>query len=186
MSMARTGLTGRSLTRSRSGCPPSIGCASGSSRSGWMLLWPANRPPKATQTRRRAGSPSRGHRVQPGAGGARVLDAASAGGQAGRTGACGVHRARNSVANTEKNDLKPWLKEQWVIPSEANAECVCAMEDTLEVYQRPYDAQRPLVCFDEGPKQLVKEVRTPLPAAPGRPERIDYEYERNGTGNLDR
>jgi DDE superfamily endonuclease len=58
------------------------------------------------------------------------------------------------------------------------------MEDTLEVYQRPYDAQRPLVCFDEGTKQLVKEVRTPLPAAPGRPERIDYEYERHGTGNL--
>ena len=58
------------------------------------------------------------------------------------------------------------------------------MEDTLEVYQRPYDAQRPLVCFDEGTKQLVKEVRTPLPAGPGRLERIDYEYERNGTGNL--
>jgi hypothetical protein len=58
------------------------------------------------------------------------------------------------------------------------------MEETLEVYQRPYDAQRPLVCFDEGTKQLVKDVRTPLPAAPGRPERIDYEYERQGTGNL--
>jgi hypothetical protein len=58
------------------------------------------------------------------------------------------------------------------------------MEDTLEVYQRPYDVQRPLVCFDEGTKQLVKDVRTPLPAAPGRRERIDYEYERNGTGNL--
>jgi len=47
------------------------------------------------------------------------------------------------------------------------------MEDTLEGYQRPYNAQRPLVCFDEGTKQWVKEVRTPLPAAPGRPERID-------------
>lgn len=58
------------------------------------------------------------------------------------------------------------------------------MEDTLEVSQRPYDAQRPLVCFAEGTKQLVKDVRTPLPAAPGRPERIDYEYERHGTGNL--
>ncbi len=58
------------------------------------------------------------------------------------------------------------------------------MEDILEVYQRPYDAQRPLMCFDEGTKQLVQEVRTPLPAAPGRPERIDYEYERHGTGNL--
>ena len=58
------------------------------------------------------------------------------------------------------------------------------MEDTLEVYQRPYNKHRPMVCFDEGTKQLVKEVRTPLPAASGHPERIDYEYERNGTGNL--
>jgi len=80
---------------------------------------------------------------------------------------------RNSAANAQKNDLKPWLKAQWVIPPEANAACVCAMEDTLEGYQRPYNAQRPLVCFDEGTKQWVKEVRTPLPAAPGRPERID-------------
>jgi hypothetical protein len=58
------------------------------------------------------------------------------------------------------------------------------MEDTLEVYQRPSDEHRPLVCFDEGTKQFVKDVRTPIPAASGRPERIDYEYERNGTGNL--
>jgi hypothetical protein len=58
------------------------------------------------------------------------------------------------------------------------------MEDILEVYQRPYDAQRPLICFDEGTKPLVQDVRPPLPAAPGRRERIDYEYERHGTGNL--
>ena len=50
--------------------------------------------------------------------------------------------------------------------------------------QRPYDEHRPLVCFDEGTKPLVKEVREPIPAAPGRLERIDYEYERHGTGNL--
>ena len=58
------------------------------------------------------------------------------------------------------------------------------MEDTLEVYQRPYDERRPLVCFDEGTKQLVKDVREPLPAAPGHLERIDEEYARHGTGNL--
>ncbi len=58
------------------------------------------------------------------------------------------------------------------------------MEDVLEVYQRPYDAQRPVVCLDEQSKQLVKEVRTPIPMQPGRPECIDYEYERNGTANL--
>ena len=58
------------------------------------------------------------------------------------------------------------------------------MEDTLDVYQRPYDEHRPLSCFDEGTKHLVKDVREPIPAAPGRLERIDYDYERNGTGNL--
>jgi hypothetical protein len=58
------------------------------------------------------------------------------------------------------------------------------MEETLEVYQRPYDPNRPMVCFDEGTKQLVKDVRTPIPAVVGRPGISDYEYERNGTGNL--
>jgi len=58
------------------------------------------------------------------------------------------------------------------------------MEDVLEVYQRPYDPKRPVVCVDEATKQLVKETRKTIPAAPGRPERTDYEYERNGTANL--
>ncbi len=58
------------------------------------------------------------------------------------------------------------------------------MEETLEGYQRPYDEPRPRVCFEEGTKQWVKDVREPLPVAPGRLERIDYEYERHGTGNL--
>jgi hypothetical protein len=71
-----------------------------------------------------------------------------------------------------------------VIPPEANADFVCAMEDVLEVYQRPYDSRRPVVCIDEAMKQLVKETRKNIPAAPGRPERTDYEYERNGTANL--
>jgi hypothetical protein len=71
-----------------------------------------------------------------------------------------------------------------VIPPEQNADFVCAMEDVLEVYHRPYDPRRPVVCFDEASKQLVKETRTPIPAAPGRPATTDYEYERNGTANL--
>jgi hypothetical protein len=58
------------------------------------------------------------------------------------------------------------------------------MEDTLEVYTRPHDPTRPLVCLDETSKQLVAETRTPLPMQPGQPARYDYEYERNGTGNL--
>lgn len=58
------------------------------------------------------------------------------------------------------------------------------MEDVLEVYGQPYDPKRPQVCFDEGGKQLIGEVRPPLPARPGTPRREDYEYERNGTANL--
>ena len=58
------------------------------------------------------------------------------------------------------------------------------MEDVLEVYHRPYDEQRPLVCLDEASKQLVGEVIQPLPAQAGQPERFDYEYVRNGTANL--
>jgi len=76
------------------------------------------------------------------------------------------------------------LKEQWVIPPKANADFVCAMEDVLEVYTRPYDKRRPVVCLDESSKQLVKETRCPIPARPGQPRRVDYEYERNGTANL--
>jgi hypothetical protein len=58
------------------------------------------------------------------------------------------------------------------------------MEDVLEVYHRPYDPQRPVICLDEASKQLIGETRTPLPPEPGQPERFDYEYVRNGTANL--
>jgi DDE superfamily endonuclease len=71
-----------------------------------------------------------------------------------------------------------------VIPPEANAAFVADMEDVLEVYQRPHDPQRPLVCLDESSKQLIAETRTPIPAKPGQPARHDYEYERNGVANL--
>jgi hypothetical protein len=76
------------------------------------------------------------------------------------------------------------LKEQWVLPPKANAGFVAPMEDVLEVYTRPYDPARPVVCFDEATKQLVGEVQTPLPVQPGQPARVDYEYERRGTANL--
>ncbi len=58
------------------------------------------------------------------------------------------------------------------------------MEDLLDLYAEPYDPARPLVNFDEMSKQLVAETRVPLPMQPGSPERVDYEYERNGTANL--
>lgn len=71
-----------------------------------------------------------------------------------------------------------------MIPPKENAEFVAAMEDVLEVYRRPYNSQRPVVCLDEQSKQLVKETRPIIPAKPGRNQRLDYEYERNGTANL--
>jgi len=58
------------------------------------------------------------------------------------------------------------------------------MEDLLTLYTQPEDPQRPLVCMDEVPKQLISDVRDPLPAQPEQPLRVDYEYKRNGVANL--
>jgi hypothetical protein len=72
----------------------------------------------------------------------------------------------------------------WCIPPDSDAEFVCAMENVLSVYKRPYEEDRPVVCFDEKSKQLVGEICQPIPAAPGRVACHDYEYVRNGTANL--
>lgn len=72
----------------------------------------------------------------------------------------------------------------WCIPPKQSAEFVYHMEDVLEVYCRPYDPKRPVVCLDETFRQLVGEVREPLPPAPGRVERYDCMYVRNGTASL--
>jgi hypothetical protein len=69
----------------------------------------------------------------------------------------------------------------WCIPPDQDAAFVCQMEQVLEVYRRPYDPRCPVVCMDEQPKQLIAETRRPIPAAPGRPARVDYEYVREGT-----
>ena len=58
------------------------------------------------------------------------------------------------------------------------------MEDVLEVYHQPYDPARPQVCFDEAAKQLLADVRAPLPMRPGSPGRQDSEYKRQGTAAL--
>jgi transposase len=84
----------------------------------------------------------------------------------------------------KNSELKPWLKKEWCIPPKANAQFVYHMEDVLDVYKRPADPSRPLVCFDESPEQLVSETRQPLPAKPGQPERYDYEYRREGVANV--
>jgi transposase len=79
--------------------------------------------------------------------------------------------------------LKPWQEKMWCIP-EINGEFVARMEDVLELYAQEPDPLRPVVCFDETPRQLIGEERVPLRAEPGMPRRVDYEYVRNGTANV--
>ena len=112
------------------------------------------------------------------------MDDAASGGQEGGA-SIGRFPVRGSgAAGVKKNELKPWQKKEWCIPPEGNAEFVCTMEDVLEVYARPYDPLRPQVCMDELSTQLIGEIRTPVPAKPGPPERDDSEYVRNGTANI--
>lgn len=82
-----------------------------------------------------------------------------------------------------ENDLKPWQQKMWCVPK-IDSEYVARMEDVLDLYAEPADPARPVVCFDESPKQLIGEARDPEPVAPGTPARVDYEYVRNGTVNL--
>lgn len=65
-----------------------------------------------------------------------------------------------------------------------SSDFVAALEDVLDLYEEPYDSKRPMVCFDESPKQLIAEVREPIPAEPGSPARYDTEYERKGVCDL--
>ena len=72
----------------------------------------------------------------------------------------------------------------WCIPPKRSAEFVYHMEDVLEVYHRPHDPKRPVVCLDETFKRLIGETREPLPSGPGRAGRYDCVYVRNGTASL--
>jgi transposase len=75
------------------------------------------------------------------------------------------------------------LKKSWCI-GEITSEFIASMEDVLALYVEDYDALCPVVCFDETSKQLVRELRTAVPAKSGHIERFDYEYKRNGVANL--
>lgn len=82
-----------------------------------------------------------------------------------------------------ENDLKPWRKKMWCIPK-IDTEYVARMEDVLDLYTKPADPSRPVVCFDETPTQLIGEARDGWSAKPGALAKVDYEYRRNGTANL--
>ena len=83
----------------------------------------------------------------------------------------------------DDNDLKPWQKKMWCI-AKIDGEYIARMEDLLDLYAEPHDPQRPVVCFDESPIQLIGEVRVPITPKPGKRYRYDSEYKRNGTANL--
>ena len=71
-----------------------------------------------------------------------------------------------------------------MIPPKENAAFVAKLEDVLDIYAKPYDSKRPVVCVDEAGKQLIGEVREPLPVRPGSPAKQDSVYERGGVANL--
>ena len=79
--------------------------------------------------------------------------------------------------------LKPWLRKMWCI-RKIDADFIARMEDILDLYAEPADPRFPVISFDEGLKQLVGELKAPLPVLPGQPAKQDYHYKRNGTAKL--
>jgi hypothetical protein len=88
-----------------------------------------------------------------------------------------------STGRSWKKRLRLGEKKKWCIPT-VGAEFVWRIEDVLDMCTAPYDPQKSQVCFDEHLAQLIAEIHRPLPPKPGRPERFDYEYKRDGTHNL--
>src|SRR4051812_8605429 len=74
--------------------------------------------------------------------------------------------------------------QYWVIPPQADAEFVAAMEAVLDTYEKPYEASHPVLCMDEQPVQLIKETRPPISATRRHAQRVDCEYERAGTASI--
>ncbi len=90
-----------------------------------------------------------------------------------------IGESRDRSPDAEKNGMTRRKIQYWVIPPEANSEFVACMENVLDTYALPYDADFPVLCMDEQPVQLLKETRVPIAASRQHPRRVDYEYERN-------
>ena len=86
------------------------------------------------------------------------------------------HIARNCKKCSKKNELKPWKVKGWVIPPEQNSGFVANMEQVLDVYKRLYNAEFPVICMDESPKQLIEEGKASVAMKPGQEARVDYIY----------
>lgn len=84
----------------------------------------------------------------------------------------------------KKNGMTTRMVAYWVIPPDAEAECVATMEEVLDVYERPHDPNRPVLCMDEQPVQLLKETQVPIEATKHHGTRVDYAYERAGTASI--
>jgi hypothetical protein len=95
------------------------------------------------------------------------MDAALVGKQSRRTEHRGSCERQHDWARSKKNELKPHLAQQWVIPPQASSAFVAATEDILAVYKRPRDGDCPLVCLDETSKQLLADTRMPYLLAMG-------------------
>jgi DDE superfamily endonuclease len=132
------------------------------------------------EARGRVASPADGLGLLEGPRRPRPLVVAAPGRTPGGTGGRRVDLVRDRPPRPETNELKPWLKTMWRIPPEQDAAFVCQREQGLEVSKRPSNAKRPVVGMDEQPKHLITESRQPIPAAPGCPERVDYESVRAG------
>ena len=78
--------------------------------------------------------------------------------------------------------MKPWQVKSWIIP-EVSPEYVCAMEEVLDEYSKPYDEEHPRVCLDESPKQLISETRQTYTNSKGV-EYVDFEYKREGVSDI--
>ena len=82
----------------------------------------------------------------------------------------------------KKNEMKPWQVKSWIIPK-VSPDFVCAMEEVLDEYKKPYESTHPRICLDESPKQLISETRPKYINKKGV-EHIDYEYKRNGVADI--
>src|SRR3989441_12554900 len=96
----------------------------------------------------------------------------------------GLGELRNGPAHAQKNGMTHRKIAYWVIPPEADAECVAHMEEVLDTYEKPYNPHVPVLCMDEQPVQLLKETRVPIAATAKHGKRVDDEYERHGTARI--
>jgi hypothetical protein len=154
-------------------------------RDGFAVALHGPTPPRiGSQALPRAGGAPHRPGLYRATGGSGPLERAAAGRAGGRAGGAATRQPRTGAHHAQKNRLKPWRVRRWLIPPQANAAFVAAMEDVLAVYARPPDPRRPLVCFDEAGKDLKAHTHPPQPAAPGRVGRYDSHYARAGSRNL--